>query len=215
VQTVTEVIHAVLAPSTSPMVIQSITSGLPNGLPQARAGDLDVWSLYTLLENVSAAFCRFHGKASPVVIDTLRLQLLAGHPPRPSRVHLKITSDAEVLLATRECQRLTRPFFSLSDQVRVTTVVSELSRNIYMYAKEGTVHLTLSEEREWRRLEIVASDLGPGIPDVDLVLSGNYTSRTGLGRGLAGSKALLDELHVASAVGAGTTVRGIKKVRWT
>jgi serine/threonine-protein kinase RsbT len=215
VQTVTQVIGSVLAPSAPAAVIQSITSRLPGGLPESHAGDLDVWSLHTLLDSVAAGLRAFTGKTSPAVIDALRQQLLAGQQPRPTRIHLKIASDAEVLLAARECQRLTRPFFSLSDVVRVTTVVSELSRNIYMYAQEGTVLLTLSEDHQWRRLEILASDLGPGIPDVDQVLSGNYVSRTGLGRGLAGSKALLDELQVASAVGAGTTVRGIKKVRRT
>jgi serine/threonine-protein kinase RsbT len=215
VQTVTQVISTVLSPSAPPTVIQSITAALPGGLPSSRVGELDVWSLATLLASVSTNLRLFTGKTPKPVIDKLREELLAGQPLRPTRVYLKVSSDAEVLLAARECQRLTRPFFSVSDVVRVTTVVSEFSRNIYMYAREGTVHLTLTEESDWLRLEIVASDLGPGIPDLDLVLSGNYVSRTGLGRGLAGSKVLLDEMYVVSVPGAGTTVRGVKRTRRT
>ena len=47
-------------------------------------------------------------------------------------------------------------------------------------------------------ITIRASDRGPGIPDVELVLSGRYRSRTGLGKGLLGVKRLANKFEIDS-----------------
>jgi serine/threonine-protein kinase RsbT len=100
-----------------------------------------------------------------------------------------------------------------TDVVRVATAISELSRNIYMYAQRGEVTLELSEDRPGAALfRIIAVDRGPGIKDLDAILKGTYRSTTGLGRGLRGCKALLDDLEVTSTPN-GTTVRGQRRSR--
>ena len=55
-------------------------------------------------------------------------------------------------------------------------------------------------------VEIVARDEGPGIEDLDQVMSGRYRSRRGLGLGLRGTKRLMDEFRVDTEPGEGTTV---------
>jgi serine/threonine-protein kinase RsbT len=53
---------------------------------------------------------------------------------------------------------------------------------------------------------VVASDRGPGIPDVARVMQYGYSTRRGLGVGLPGAKWLMDEFQLQSEVGAGTTI---------
>lgn len=89
--------------------------------------------------------------------------------------------------------------------VKVATAISELARNILKYAGKGQISLRrLSGEREG--IEVVASDQGPGIADVGLVLSPKYRSKSGMGVGLRGTQRLMDHFEVRSQVGSGTTV---------
>lgn len=85
---------------------------------------------------------------------------------------------------------------------RAATIVSELSRNIVLYAVRGIIRLRSNE----RYLEIVAEDQGPGIPHLDEVLAGTYTSGEGLGLGLIGTERLATYFDVESAAGKGTRV---------
>lgn len=95
--------------------------------------------------------------------------------------------------------------FSPTLQTRIATVVTELSRNILLYA--GTGSIFLEEIRTTRvGLQVVASDNGPGIENLAEIMSGEYDSKTGLGRGLFGTKVLVDEFSIWSEVGKGTRV---------
>ena len=86
---------------------------------------------------------------------------------------------------------------------------SELGRNIERYVGEGTITVTMHD----RYIEIVAEDHGPGIPDVDRALAGGYTTSQGMGLGISGSRRLMDEFEIQSAVGRGTRIRAIKWLR--
>jgi serine/threonine-protein kinase RsbT len=91
------------------------------------------------------------------------------------------------------------------NQVKVVTAISELARNIYYYAKPGNITLQrLGAPRPG--IEVVATDQGPGIPDVKVVLSGGYQSKTGMGKGLVGARRLADFFEVETAPGKGTRV---------
>jgi serine/threonine-protein kinase RsbT len=88
---------------------------------------------------------------------------------------------------------------------KLATALSELSRNILQYAGKGRVTIrTLSSPRPG--VEVVASDDGPGIADVEHVLGPRYRSRTGMGVGLRGAQRLMDFFEVQSSRGHGTTV---------
>ena len=77
-----------------------------------------------------------------------------------------------------------------------------------MYAKVGEVRLSVVTSPRIG-LAIEARDSGPGIPDVDKVLSGGFRSKTGLGMGLRGVKNIAQEFAVQSAPGQGTRVRAV------
>ena len=96
--------------------------------------------------------------------------------------------------------------FDGQDQTRIATAISELARNAFMYARGGAVEFFVEGQRAPQLLVIRVSDRGPGIPDVDAVLSGRYRSQTGMGLGMAGARRLVDRFEVTSSIGEGTTV---------
>ncbi len=101
--------------------------------------------------------------------------------------------------------------FNALDQTKVATAASELARNILLYAGAGELRVGISETPS-RGIQITAIDTGPGIPDVDRVMSSGYRSRTGMGMGLKGARRLMDELEIDSRVGVGTTIVARKRV---
>jgi serine/threonine-protein kinase RsbT len=96
--------------------------------------------------------------------------------------------------------------FSSTDQTLVATAISEVARNIVVYAHRGEIILALLEERGRRGLMIVARDQGPGIQDLALAMRDGYSTGRSLGMGLPGAKRLMDEFDLSSVVGEGTTV---------
>jgi serine/threonine-protein kinase RsbT len=95
--------------------------------------------------------------------------------------------------------------------VRVATAVSEIARNALSYAGGGEVHIEpLLDPRPGIR--VCVRDSGPGITAVDTILSGDYSSKTGLGLGIRGSRHLMDEFHVETGQGRGTTITMAKYV---
>jgi serine/threonine-protein kinase RsbT len=124
-------------------------------------------------------------------------------PKEPCSV--RIRSEADVGVARSEARRLCDAVgtdaFTMQ---KVTTIVSELARNIVLYADKGTIELGPAGNSA-RTMLIKAVDEGPGIPNLEHILSGNYKSKTGLGRGLAGTKRLADRFDVKTGQ-RGTTV---------
>ena len=126
---------------------------------------------------------------------------------------IAIESDADVVRARNEARRLCAELsYGVTDTVRCCTVVSELARNIAQYAKTGTIELREASGAT-RGISIVARDNGPGIADLGDILAGNYVSKTGMGRGLLGSRAILEKFDVVTRRGEGTTVRGVFRAR--
>ncbi len=96
--------------------------------------------------------------------------------------------------------------FDGQDQTRIATAISELARNAFMYARGGAIEFFVEGQRAPQLLVIRVSDRGPGIADVDAILSGRYRSSTGMGLGMAGARRLVDRFEVTSSIGEGTTV---------
>ena len=95
--------------------------------------------------------------------------------------------------------------FSLVDQTKVVTAASELARNTIIHGGGGKLQLeALNGPRVGLRL--VFEDSGPGIPDIDLALRDGFTTGSGLGLGLGGSKRLVNEFDILSRPGEGTRV---------
>ena len=103
--------------------------------------------------------------------------------------------------------------FRTIDQTRLATVASELARNIIKYAGRGRLIAQLAiratDGREGLRL--IFEDKGPGIPNIAAAMRDGFSTGGGLGKGLPGSKRLVDEFKIESEVGRGTRVEA---VRW-
>ena len=101
---------------------------------------------------------------------------------------------------------------SLVDQTKLITAASELARNTLVHGGSGVARVETVERQGRRGVKAVFTDHGPGIVDVEKALTDGYTTGTGLGLGLGGSRRLVDEFVLETAVGEGTTVTVIK---WT
>ncbi|MBU8895631.1 serine/threonine protein kinase [Corallococcus sp. M34] len=122
---------------------------------------------------------------------------------RPATLTIRSEADASSarLTARTLCEELGGRGFECQ---KVATAVSELARNQLSYAGGGIIHLH-PERTPKRMLRVRAEDKGQGIPNVELVLSGNYRSKTGMGLGLLGVKRLADRFDVRTGP-AGTQV---------
>ena len=96
--------------------------------------------------------------------------------------------------------------FDRNDQTRLSTAVSEIARNAYQYGGGGEVEFLVNGEAPLPVFAVTVRDRGPGIPDLQAILEGRYTSRTGLGLGIVGARRLLDHFHIDTEPGQGVTV---------
>lgn len=123
-----------------------------------------------------------------------------------------ITTDADVVTARQEARRMGGTLgFTSTDLTLLATAISEVARNITAYAGEGEVMLRVVRDANGREgIEVVATDEGPGIANVELALQDGYSTGPGLGLGLPGARRLVDEFELRTAPGQGTTVRLVK-----
>ena len=124
-----------------------------------------------------------------------------------------VRREADIVKVRDRVRRLAREMgFDSTTQIKITTAVSEVTRNIYEYAKQGAITLALAERGPDLGLQVTARDDGPGIDDATLkaILRGSYQSASGLGVGLAGTRKLMDEFDLQTGKGEGTRVTVIK-----
>lgn len=93
------------------------------------------------------------------------------------------------------------------DITRVVTAASELARNILKYAGRGSLRYSRRTEGTREGVEVVVEDNGPGIKDIEMALTDNYSTSGTLGLGLPGVRRLVDEFDLNSEVGVGTIVK--------
>jgi len=125
---------------------------------------------------------------------------------------IAIESDADVVTARQRARELAASLdLSSTDQTLLATAISEVARNITAYATRGEVSLKVVRDGDGRSgIEVIASDQGPGIVDIERALQDGYTTGGGLGLGLPGARRLVDEFEIRSAPREGTTVRLVK-----
>ena len=116
---------------------------------------------------------------------------------------IALKTESDVLHA----RRIAREFgqrFKIGEQmeVRLATIVSELSRNILKYAGAGSCELVSLGDKSVR---CVFRDQGPGIDNLDAALTDGYSTSGTLGIGLPGAKRLADKFEIQSD-NSGTTV---------
>jgi serine/threonine-protein kinase RsbT len=116
--------------------------------------------------------------------------------------------SADDIVAARQAGRelATRLSFSLTDVTMIATAISEVARNISKYAGRGEIRLGVTQRNGHRALMVQAVDDGPGIADTEQALEDGFSTSSGLGLGLPGSRRLMDDFDLQSTVGSGTTV---------
>src|SRR5690349_13116469 len=88
----------------------------------------------------------------------------------------------------------------------MATAVSELARNAFQYARAGKAEFFVEGKTAPQLFRIKVTDSGAGIANLQDILDGRYRSTTGLGLGIIGARRLVDQFHIESQPGSGTTV---------
>ena len=121
--------------------------------------------------------------------------------------YIAINGELDIVAARVEGRNLAKEMgFGVIDQARIATVISELTRNIVLYADRGQVYLNQVRSMGRIGLEVVCEDQGPGIPDVDRIVNRQQPVGQEMGMGLSGVRRLVDEFEIQTDVGTGTKV---------
>ena len=121
-------------------------------------------------------------------------------------ITVPIASDLDIVTARQRGRTLaSERGYSVSDATLIATAISELARNIVLYARRGEIVLASANGMR-PGIIIVARDEGPGIADVSKAIVDGFSTSGGLGLGLSGVRRLMDEFEISSELGKGTTV---------
>jgi serine/threonine-protein kinase RsbT len=219
-------VGSILAGTISAITQRSIFNRL-GGLaarPITQLSSQDRLAIMTELESSVRLFAR---RNSPELIASCAQALGAGEPAAGASgtsgtgmkgaagdagaAHKRLPIDQEKDIAAARLEawsEAVRIGLSKFTSVKVATAVSELARNIVFYAGKGTVELRTLRDDRGPSLQIVASDKGPGIEPRKLeeIWAGTYKSQRGMGKGLVAVKKLVDDFHLDTGPGRGTTV---------
>jgi serine/threonine-protein kinase RsbT len=100
--------------------------------------------------------------------------------------------------------------FGLVDQTKVVTAASELARNTLRHGGGGEMLIEALNDGVKRGVRLTFTDKGPGIADITMAMRDGFTTGSGLGMGLPGTRRLVNEFNVVSRIGEGTTVTIVK-----
>lgn len=131
-------------------------------------------------------------------------------PNRPV-IHVDIASNEDVVFVRQRAREQShRAGFSLLETTKLVTAASELARNTLEHGGGGYVDIEVITDGIRRGVRMTFVDEGPGIPDLEQALTDGFTTGGGLGLGLGGSRRLVNEFDIQSAVGRGTRVQVIR-----
>jgi serine/threonine-protein kinase RsbT len=118
-----------------------------------------------------------------------------------------VQSDLDIVAARSMARDIAKALgFRAIDQARIATAVSELARNILLYAGTGEVIARQVDRNGRKGIEVEFRDQGPGIGNIDQVMQDGYTTSRGMGMGLPGARRLMDDFEIQSQMGEGTTI---------
>jgi anti-sigma regulatory factor (Ser/Thr protein kinase) len=145
--------------------------------------------------------CGWCARLSEPLLDRRRTAGVAGE------VRIPIRGDADVVTARQQGRELAaQAGFSATELTIIATAISEIARNIVMFADRGELVVSLVGEPSRQGATVVARDVGPGIPDPERALQDGYSGYGGLGLGLPGSRRLMDEFELTTELDKGTTI---------
>ncbi|MDP8964469.1 MAG: ATP-binding protein [Cyanobacteriota bacterium] len=120
---------------------------------------------------------------------------------------IELRFEQDVVMTRQRARQIAELLsFDAQDRTRIATAVSEIARNAFQYAKGGRVEFRVEGESP-QSFVICIRDRGAGIANLNAILDGQYTSKTGMGLGIIGSKRLMEHFEIESLPGNGTVVR--------
>lgn len=125
--------------------------------------------------------------------------------------HLPVQSDDDVVRVRKLVRDVAKDIgLSLVDQTKIVTAASELARNTLIYGGGGRAVVEIVMNGSRRGARVIFEDQGPGIPDIAMAMKDGFTTGSGLGLGLGGSKRLSDDFEIFSESGKGTRISIVK-----
>jgi serine/threonine-protein kinase RsbT len=120
---------------------------------------------------------------------------------------LPLKNSNDVVLARQKVRQWAVELrFSLVDQTKLVTAASELARNALDHGEGGEMTIESLANGTKSGLRLIFQDKGPGIPDIDQALKDGFSTGSGMGLGLGGSKRLVNEFSIESEIGKGTRI---------
>ncbi len=124
---------------------------------------------------------------------------------------VKIAREQDtIFLRNRVKEWATKIGMGLVNQTKLITAASELVRNMLKYANGGIVNIEIVSKGRENGVRLIFIDEGPGIPDINLAMRDGFSTGKSLGLGLPGTRRLVSEFDIKSAVNEGTTISIIK-----
>jgi serine/threonine-protein kinase RsbT len=131
-----------------------------------------------------------------------------------NEIRVAIEREADIVLARQAGRQLAATLgFSPTDQTLIATAISEVARNIVVYAQHGEIVLTRALDGARIGIQVLAIDQGPGIDNKDMAMRDGFSTKNSLGLGLPGARRLMDDFNLHSERGRGTTVTMTKWMR--
>ncbi len=126
----------------------------------------------------------------------------------------EIQSDADVVRVRQAVRALAQQAkLSIVEQTKVVTAASELARNTLIHGGGGTAEVQLVSEGPKTGIRATFADHGPGIADLERAMTGGFSTGSGLGLGLSGSRRLVDAFDLDTEAGRGTRITVTKWAR--
>lgn len=124
-----------------------------------------------------------------------------------NEILIPILTDMDIVAARQSGRKLANELgFSQTDTTLIATAISELTRNIILYANQGELVLRPLQRNEAKGIMVIARDRGPGIENVTQVMRMGFSTSGSLGLGLPGVSRLMDDFNIDSQPGSGTTI---------
>jgi serine/threonine-protein kinase RsbT len=210
-----EALRSSLRPHLSAISIESLIQR-HIATPSTPVRDLSAEKREELAERLTASARLFSASEPSALRAQIRsaLALETAAPgegsERPNqRVLLHVRKEVDVSLVRNEARRMvSEAGIGGALPVKVATAVSELARNIVLYAGSGTIAIEIGQSHDGPMARIVARDEGPGISAAQLqtIFAGTYRSKSGLGKGIAAVKRVASEFDIQTAPGKGTAI---------
>ena len=128
---------------------------------------------------------------------------------------MRIETEDDIIAVRRRVRDIAelRKFDTFASAA-ITTATSELARNVLVHGGKGVACIEEVTDGIRAGIRILFEDNGPGIPDIERVMRGGYSTARSMGLGLSGSRRLVDEFALESEPNKGTKVTVLKWKRF-